>query len=114
MPQPYPLPRSYREAGPYDFDGVSKVYGPFGAPSQFSIFDAEDVVVEVRESAAAIRSSHFALRAGRSSLRPRSPMATSSMQPSLRCSWQWQHRRSIFAGSLTIGPARRHPCTPQA
>ncbi|WP_026782662.1 hypothetical protein [Pleomorphomonas koreensis] len=48
MVQPYPLPRSYREAGPYDFDGVSAVYGPFGAPGQFSIFDPEDVVVEVR------------------------------------------------------------------
>lgn len=53
MPQPYPLPRSYREAGPYDFDGVSKLYGPFGAPSQFSIFDPQDVVIEVRESATA-------------------------------------------------------------
>lgn len=50
MVQPYPIPRGIRQAGPYDFDGTSTVYGPFGAPSQFSIFDAVDVIVEVRTS----------------------------------------------------------------
>lgn len=48
MVQPYPLPRSYRQTDPLVFDGVSTVYGPFGAPSAFDIFDAADVDVEVK------------------------------------------------------------------